>query len=121
MLRGRDFENALNKALDYGGKAATAYQVGIAAYAAGRFHPAPHSVKGEILHGLRERTHNVHRAMQKVANAAAAAGIAAGVAGGAVAARGLYEKARPALMHSRPDWCEASTPPCRPTTRYGPP
>jgi hypothetical protein len=25
-----------------------------------------------------------------------------GVAGGAVAARGLYERARPALMHSRP-------------------
>ena len=37
MLRGRDFENSLNKALDYGGKAATAYQVGKAAYAAGRF------------------------------------------------------------------------------------
>ena len=37
MLRGRDFENALNKALDCGGKAATAYQVGKAAYAAGRF------------------------------------------------------------------------------------
>ena len=36
MLRGRDFDNALNKALDYGGKAATAYQVGKAAYAAGR-------------------------------------------------------------------------------------
>ena len=27
---------------------------------------------------------------------------AAGVAGGAVAARGLYERARPALMHSKP-------------------
>ena len=39
MLRGRDFENALNKALDYGGEAAAAYQVqvGKAAYAAGRF------------------------------------------------------------------------------------
>ena len=37
MLRGRDFDNALNKALDYGGKAAAAYQVGKAAYAAGRF------------------------------------------------------------------------------------
>ena len=37
MLRGRDFEHALNKALDYGGKAATAYQVGKAAYTAGRF------------------------------------------------------------------------------------
>ncbi len=55
-----------------------------------------------MLHGLRERAHNVHRAVQKVANTAAAAGIAAGVAGGAVAARGLYEKARPALMHSKP-------------------
>ena len=37
MSGGRDFDNALNKALDYGGKAATAYQVGKAAYAAGRF------------------------------------------------------------------------------------
>ena len=37
MLRGRDFDNALNKALDYGGKAATAYQVGKAAYAEGLF------------------------------------------------------------------------------------
>ena len=37
MLRGRDFENALSKVLDYGGKAATAYQVGKAAYAAGGF------------------------------------------------------------------------------------
>ena len=37
MLRGRDLENALNKALDYGGTAVTAYQVGKAAYAAGRF------------------------------------------------------------------------------------
>ena len=36
MLRGRDFDNVLNAALDYGGKAATAYQVGKAAYAAGR-------------------------------------------------------------------------------------
>ena len=55
-----------------------------------------------MLHGLRERAHNVHRAAQKVANMAAAAGIAAGVAGGAVAARGLYERARPALMHDKP-------------------
>ena len=39
MLRGRDFEYTLNKALDYGGKAAMAYQVGKAAYAAGRFSP----------------------------------------------------------------------------------
>ena len=44
----------------------------------------------------------MHRTVQRVANTAAAAGIAAGVTGGAVAARGLYEKARPALMHSKP-------------------
>ena len=37
MLRGRGFEPALKEALRYGGKAATAYQVGKAAYAAGRF------------------------------------------------------------------------------------
>ena len=37
MLRGCDFEIALNKALGYGGKAAPADQVGKAAYAAGRF------------------------------------------------------------------------------------
>ena len=37
MLHGRDFEPALSKALDYGGRAATAYQVGKAAYAAKRF------------------------------------------------------------------------------------
>ena len=37
MLRGRDFESALNKALGYGGKAATAYHVVKAAYAGRRF------------------------------------------------------------------------------------
>ena len=55
-----------------------------------------------MLHGIREGAHRVRRAVQRAANTAAAAGIAAGVAGGAVAARGLYEKARPALRHSRP-------------------
>ena len=55
-----------------------------------------------MLHGIREGAHRVHRTVQRAANTAAAAGIAAGVAGGAVAARGLYEKARPALMHSKP-------------------
>ena len=55
-----------------------------------------------MLHSIREGAHRVHRTVQRVANSAAAAGIAAGVAGGAVAARGLYEKARPALMHSKP-------------------
>ena len=44
----------------------------------------------------------VRHGVQSAANATAAAGIAAGVAGGAVAARGLYERARPALMHSKP-------------------
>ena len=44
----------------------------------------------------------VRQGAQRVANAAAAAGIAAAVAGGAVAARGLYERARLALMHSKP-------------------
>ena len=55
-----------------------------------------------MLHGIREGAHRVHRAVQSVANTAAAAGIAAGVAGGALATRDFYEKARPALMHSRP-------------------
>ena len=45
---------------------------------------------------------NLRHGAQRVANATAAAGIAAGVAGGAVAARGLYEQARPAMMRSRP-------------------
>ena len=55
-----------------------------------------------MLHGIREGAQRVHRTVQRVADTAAAAGIAAGVAGGAFAARGLYEKARPALMHSKP-------------------
>ena len=55
-----------------------------------------------MLHGLRERVRHMQRTVQRAAATVAAAGIAAGVAGGAVAARGLYEKARPALMHSRP-------------------
>ena len=37
MLRGRDFQHALNKTIEYGGKAMTAYNIGKAAYAAGRF------------------------------------------------------------------------------------
>ena len=55
-----------------------------------------------MLHGLRERVHHMQRTAQRAADTAAAAGIAAGVAGGAVATCGLYEKARPALMRSRP-------------------
>ena len=37
MLRGRDFQHALNKTIEYGGKAMTAYNIGKAAYTAGRF------------------------------------------------------------------------------------
>ena len=55
-----------------------------------------------MLHGLRERVRHMQRTVQRAADTVAAAGIAAGVAGGAVAARGFCEKARPALMHSRP-------------------
>ena len=55
-----------------------------------------------MLHGIREGAHRVRRTVQTVANTAAEAGMAAGVAGGAVTTRGLYEKARPALMHSKP-------------------
>ena len=101
MLRGRDFENALNKALDYGGKAATAYQVGKAAYAAGRF-ILPLLLYRGMLHGIREGAHRVHRAAQTVASSAAAATIAASVPLGLMATRDFYEKARPALMHCKP-------------------
>jgi hypothetical protein len=37
MLRGRDFEHVMSRAMDYGGKAMTAYNLGKAAYSAGRF------------------------------------------------------------------------------------
>ena len=37
MLRGRDFEHALSKIIEHGGKAMTAYNIGKAAYTAGRF------------------------------------------------------------------------------------
>ena len=55
-----------------------------------------------MLHGIREGAHRVHRTAQRVANSAAAATIAASVPLGLMAARDFYEKARPALMHSRP-------------------
>ena len=55
-----------------------------------------------MLHGLRQRVHHMQRTVQRAADTAAAGGIAAGFAGGAVAAPGFYEKARPALTHSRP-------------------
>ena len=37
MLRGREFEHVMSWAMDYGGKAMTAYNLGKAAYSAGRF------------------------------------------------------------------------------------
>ena len=37
MLHGRGLEHVMSKAVDYGGKAMTAYTIGKAAYAAGRF------------------------------------------------------------------------------------
>ena len=37
MLRGRDFQHAVNKTIEHGGKAMTAYNIGKAAYTAGRF------------------------------------------------------------------------------------
>ena len=37
MLRGRGFQHALNKSIEYGGKAMTAYNIGKAAYTAARF------------------------------------------------------------------------------------
>ena len=55
-----------------------------------------------MLHGLRERVHHMQRTVQRAADTVAAAGIAAGVGMGAVATRDFYEKARPALTHSRP-------------------
>ena len=55
-----------------------------------------------MLHGVREGAHRVHRTAQRVANSAAAATIAASVPVGLMATRDFYEKARPALMHSKP-------------------
>ena len=37
MVRGREFEHVMSRAMDYGGKAMTAYNLGKAAYSAGRF------------------------------------------------------------------------------------
>ena len=55
-----------------------------------------------MLRSIRETGHRVQRRVQQVANVAAAAGMATAAAGGRAAARGLYEKARPAIMHSKP-------------------
>ena len=55
-----------------------------------------------MLHSVRETGRRIHHRVQQVANVAAAAGMATAAAGGLAAARGIYEKARPASMHSKP-------------------
>jgi hypothetical protein len=55
-----------------------------------------------MLHSVRETGRRIHHRVQQVANVAAAAGMATAAAGGLAAARGLYEKARPHMMHSKP-------------------
>ena len=54
-----------------------------------------------MLQSIRETGRRIHHRAQQVANVAAAAGMATAAAGGLAAARGIYEKARPAIMHSK--------------------
>jgi hypothetical protein len=55
MLRGRDFQGTLNKTIEYGGKAMTAYNIGKAAYTAGRFIlPLILYRQRKLLHSVRE-------------------------------------------------------------------
>ena len=89
--------------MDYGGKAMTAYNLGKAAYATGRFLlPLVLQRRREMLHSIRETGRRVHHRIQQVANAAAAAGMATAAVGSLAEARGLYEKARPHTVHSKP-------------------
>ena len=69
-----------------------------------------------MLHSVRETGRRVQHRVQQVANAAAAAGVVTAAAGGLAAARGVYEKARPHIVHSKPAWYGAWAPPTRPTT-----
>ena len=55
-----------------------------------------------MLHSVRETGRRVHHRVQQVANAAAAAGMATAAAGGLAAARGIYEKVKPQILHSKP-------------------
>ena len=55
-----------------------------------------------MLHSVRETGRRIHHRVQQVANVAAAAGMATAAAGGLAAARGIYEKARPPIMHNKP-------------------
>ena len=52
-----------------------------------------------MLHSVRETGRRIHHRVQQAANVAAAAGMATAAAGGLAVARGIYEKARPAIMH----------------------
>ena len=54
-----------------------------------------------MLHSVRETGRRVHHRVQQVANTAAGAGVATAAVGGLAAARGLYEKATPAIIHSK--------------------
>ena len=93
----------MSRFMDYGGKAMTAYNLGKAAYATGRFLlPLVLYRRKEMLHSVRETGRRVQHRVQQVANAAAAAGMVTAAAGGLAAARGLYEKARPHIAHSKP-------------------
>ena len=55
-----------------------------------------------MLHSIRETGRRVHHRVQQVANAAAAAGMAPAAAGALAEARGIYEKVRPQIVHSKP-------------------
>ena len=55
-----------------------------------------------MLHSIRETGRRVQLRIQQVANAAAAAGMVTAAVGGLAGARGLYEKARPHIVHSKP-------------------
>ena len=55
-----------------------------------------------MLHSVLETGRRVQHRVQQVASPAAAAGMATAAAGGLAAARGIYEKARPHIVHSKP-------------------
>ena len=55
-----------------------------------------------MLHSIRETGRRVQHRVQQVGNVAVAAGTATAAAGGLAAMRGLYEKARPHIVHSKP-------------------
>ena len=55
-----------------------------------------------MLRSVRETGRRMRRRVQQVANTAAVAGMATAAVGGLAAARGLYQKARPAIIHSKP-------------------